>query len=986
MFLRKVSVVSILGIAMAAWAFTAVSVSAQTGTVSGVITAQTTGQSLANVQVFIEDLNIGSLSQANGRYLLIAVPVGTYELGVSSIGYGSQTLQITVSAEQVTQLNLQLATVALNLDEIVVTGTGAPTQRRRLGQTVASVTAEQLSLAPITDVASALVGRLPGARGLMSGGQTGAGSQIIIRGSASISQRQSPLIYVDGVRIDNRTEDAGSVSTDRLMDINPQDIERIEVIKGAAAATLFGTEASSGVIQIFTKRGITGAPRYSFSTDLQSLNFPRRFEDNCSYFTADNEVRCNYPYDNYEQFGYHQNYNLSVQGGTPSIGYYVSGRFMEEVNPSPNNTLENKSVRASFDFNNTERLSSSIDLSVVRRGLQTGSPGWGDVFGNLMLGNPSRASADNPDGAYSPTKKSLITETFQESQNFLANAKVAYEWTDNIQSTVRVGYNFIDSRLSNFYPQGVVASSVTGSKSVSDTRYSTTTLDFLTNWEQPIGDRLLANLTFGAQSFREVRENDRASVRQFASPTLKTLSGGQQITGVSEGYTEVINAGVYFQGQIGLDDRLFITGGARLDGNSAFGDDFGLQFYPKAGLSWVVSDYDFWNVGFMNEFRLRGAVGMSGLQPGAFDAQRTWNPNIDSNGGYLTPNNLGNSELMPERSTEIEFAVEAGMFDGRFGIEAVYFNQTTNDALLPITPSAGSGFTRSQLQNLGQLKSWGVEISTQTRVIQRPNLSVDLNVNPSFLKQWVSDMGEVDDFRLGSRRRWQSLYQGMWPGIWIAPVADPNQPYTTSVPIAQMTSINQLSANTLKNSAGSDSMVVIGRPQPNQTIDFGAVIRIGNLTINNVFEGARGFVQSNETLHLRMALRSNQLMADVQKAVADPSTDPALKQSLVNEYGLKHNGIISNTIFDGDYLRWAEITASYRLPEAWSSVFSSSSATVSLGVKNVKVFSDYFNDFKLGTIDPGTRGLEANNAFLQNVDYLKTPAPRRIVLSIRTQF
>ena len=986
MFLRKVSVLSILGIAMAAWAFTAVSVSAQTGTVSGVITAQTTGQSLANVQVFIEDLNIGSLSQANGRYLLIAVPVGTYELGVSSIGYGSQTLQITVSAEQVTQLNLQLATVALNLDEIVVTGTGAPTQRRRLGQTVASVTAEQLSLAPITDVASALVGRLPGARGLMSGGQTGAGSQIIIRGSASISQRQSPLIYVDGVRIDNRTEDAGSVSTDRLMDINPQDIERIEVIKGAAAATLFGTEASSGVIQIFTKRGITGAPRYSFSTDLQSLNFPRRFEDNCSYFTADNEVRCNYPYDNYEQFGYHQNYNLSVQGGTPSIGYYVSGRFMEEVNPSPMNTLGNKSVRASFDFNNTERLSSSVDLSVVRRDLQTGSPGWGDVFGNLMLGNPSRASEDNPWGAYSPTKKSLVTDTFQESQNFLANAKVAYEWTDNIQSTVRVGYNFIDSRLSNFYPQGVVASSVTGSKSVSDTRYSTTTLDFLTNWEQPIGDRLLANLTFGAQSFREVRENDRASVRQFASPTLKTLSGGQQITGVSEGYTEVINAGVYFQGQIGLDDRLFITGGARLDGNSAFGDDFGLQFYPKAGLSWVVSDYDFWNVGFMNEFRLRGAVGMSGLQPGAFDAQRTWNPNIDSNGGYLTPNNLGNSELMPERSTEIEFAVEAGMFDGRFGIEAVYFNQTTNDALLPITPSAGSGFTRSQLQNLGQLKSWGVEISTQTRVIQRPNLSVDLNVNPSFLKQWVSDMGEVDDFRLGSRRRWQSLYQGMWPGIWIAPVADPNQPYTTSVPIAQMTSINQLSANTLKNSAGSDSMVVIGRPQPNQTIDFGAVIRIGNLTINNVFEGARGFVQSNETLHLRMALRSNQLMADVQKAVADPSTDPALKQSLVNEYGLKHNGIISNTIFDGDYLRWAEITASYRLPEAWSSVFSSSSTTVSLGVKNVKVFSDYFNDFKLGTIDPGTRGLEANNAFLQNVDYLKTPAPRRIVLSIRTQF
>ena len=983
---NKVRAVSIVAVALAAWAFTAVAVSAQTGTVSGVITAQTTGQPLSNVQVFIEDLNIGSLSQANGRYLLIAVPVGTYELGLSSIGYGSQTVQVTVSAEQITQLNFELSSVALNLDEIVVTGTGAPTARRRLGQTVASVTSEELAIAPITSLADALVGRLPGARGLMSGGQTGAGSMIVIRGSASISQRQSPLIYVDGVRIDNRTEDAGSVSTDRLMDINPQDIERVEVIKGAAAATLFGTEASSGVIQIFTKRGITGAPRYSFSTDLQTLNFPRRFEDNCSYFSAENDVRCNYPYENLEVFGYHQNYNLSVQGGTPSIGYYVSGRFMEEVNPSPMNTLGNKSVRASFDFNNTERLSSSVDLSVVRRDLQTGSPGWGDVFGNLMLGNPSRASEDNPWGAYSPTKKSLVTDTFQESQNFLANAKVAYQWTDNIQSTFRVGYNFIDSRLSSFYPQGVVASSKTGSKSVSDTRYSTTTLDFITNMEQSLGERLVATMTFGAQSFREVRENDRASVRTFASPTLKTLSGGQEITGVSEGYTEVINAGVYFQGQIGLDDRLFVTGGARLDGNSAFGEDFGLQFYPKAGLSWVVSDYDFWNVGFMNEFRLRGAVGMSGLQPGAFDAQRTWSPRIDSQGGYLTPYNLGNPDLKPERSTEIEFAMEAGMFDGRFGIEAVYFNQTTDDALLPITPSAGSGFTRSQLQNLGQLKSWGVEISTQTRLVQRPNFSVDLNVNPSFLKQWVSDMGEVADFRLGSRRRWQSLHQGQWPGIWYAPVADPNQPYKTAVPISEMTSISQLSSNTLKNSAGGDSLQYIGRPQPNQTIDFGAVIRYGNLTISNVFEGARGFVQSNETLHLRMALRSNKLMADVQQAVADPSYDPARKAALVNEYGLKHNGIISNTIFDGDYLRWAEITAAYRLPESWSSVFGSSSTTVSLGIKNVMVFSDYFNDFKLGWIDPGTRGLEANNAFLQNVDYLKTPAPRRIVFSIRTQF
>ena len=986
MLSRLVRVASLIVLTLLATTITARGLSAQTGTITGQVTSQSTAGPLQNVQVSIQELNVGSLTSGNGRYLLIAVPVGVHEVTVTSIGYGVQTVQVTVQAEQTAVADFELEIVALNLDEIVVTGTGAPTQRRRLGATIASVSSEELATAPITNIADALIGRLPGARGLISGGQTGAGSQIVLRGTASISQRQDPIIYVDGIRIDNRPEDARSVTTDRLMDINPQDIDRIEIIKGAAAATLYGTEASSGVIQIFTKRGITGAPRYSFSTDHQFLEFPRRFEDNCAYVGSSNSITCNYPYDNYEVFAYHQNYNLSVQGGTPNVGYYVSGRLMEEVNPSPNNELLNKSIRASFDFNNTDRLTSSVDVSFVDRKLITADPGWGDVFGNLMLGNPLRAGPDNPDGAYSPTKKSLVTENNQDSQNFLVNGRATYQWTNNIQSTVRVGYNFIDSRLSHFYPQGVVQSSVRGDKSLLDRRFSTTTIDFTTNWEQPLGDRMILSTTFGGQSFRETLKQDRAAVRVFGSPTLKTLSGGQEITGVSENYVEVINAGVFAQTQIGLDDRIFLTGGVRLDGNSAFGSDFGLQAYPKAGISWVVSDYDFWNVGFIDEFRLRGALGMSGLQPGAFDAQRTWNPSIDVGGGYLTPNNLGNSELKPERSTEIEAAVEAGLFGGRLGLEVVYFNQTTNDALLPIKPSAGSGFTNSQLQNLGQLKSWGLEISTNTRLIEREGLSVDLRVNPTYIKQWVSDMGGVADFRLGSRRRWQSLHEGLWPGIWIAPIADPNQPYKTTVPVDQITSINQISSNTLKNAAGGDSLVVIGIPQPNKMIDFGAVVRVGPLTIQNVFEGAAGFVQSNETLHLRMALKSNKLMAEVQKAVADPTTDPATKARLVDEYGRKHNGIISNTIFDGDYLRWAELTVAYRLPESFTSSFGSSGTTVSLGVKNVWVFSDYFNDFKLGWIDPGTRGLEANNAFLQNVDYLKTPTPRRFVLSIRTQF
>ena len=991
MFPRLVLAASLLAAPLAAATLAATVASAQeTGTVTGSVTTEATGQPIVSAQVFIEELARGSLTQASGRYLLVSIPPGTYALSVTSIGHETVTRQVSVTAGGVADVDFVLAAVALDLDEIVVTGTGVPTQRRRLGQTIATVTGDELAAAPITNIADALVGRLPGARGLMSGGQTGGGTSILLRGTSSISQRQSPLIYVDGVRVDNTRESAESVQTDRLQDINPQDIERIEVIKGAAAATLFGTEASSGVIQIFTKRGQTGAPVYSFATDLQHLEFPREFEENCGYDADAHEVVCDHPYGDYEEFGYHQNYHMSVQGGSPGLRYYVSGRLMDEVNPSPNNELQSQSIRASFDFTHTDRLSSDISLSLVRRNLRTATPGWGDLFGNLMLGNPLLATEGNPNGTFAPTMASVITENFQESLNTLVSGRVTYEWSQGLRSTLQVGHNFIDSRQSSFFPQGVVAEAITGTRGVTDRRRSTTTLDFSTHWERQLSDRLMANVTVGGQSFSELHTNESVSVREFGSPTLKTLSGGAEVTNVSEGFEEVINAGVFVQGQIGLDGRLFLTGGARLDGNSAFGEDFGLQVYPKAGLSWVVSDYDFWNVGFMDELRLRGAIGSSGLQPGAFDAQRTWDPDSNVSGGYITPDNLGNPELKPERSTEIEVALETGMFNGRFGAELVYFNQTTRDALLPVPPSPGTGFTETQLRNLGTLKSWGLELMTQTRLVQRSGFTWDLTLSPTYLDQWVDDLGGLPDRRLGSRRRFHSLYEGMWPGGWIAPIVDPDQPYVLSGPIEDIRSRQDIAPNLLKAADGTDSLAVIGRPQPNWTVDIGSTIQIGgNLTIRNIFEGAAGFVVSNETDHLRNALGNSPLVANLEYALNDPNTSVEEKQALVDEYGRKHNGVISNTVYDGDYLRWAEANVSYRLPEAWSSAFGSSTTTVSLGVRNVHVFSDYFSDWKKGWIDPGTRGLEAGtgeNVFTQNVDYLKTPPPRRFVLSVRAQF
>lgn len=162
---------------------------AQQGQITGRITNAATGQPISSAQVFLPELSIGALSASNGRYLLLGVNAGTHTVRVERLGFAESTMEVTVAVDQTAEANFELQEVALNLDEIVVTGTGAPTQRRRLGQTITSVTADELNIAPITSLSDALVGRLAGARGLISGGQTGAGSAITLRGTSSISQR-----------------------------------------------------------------------------------------------------------------------------------------------------------------------------------------------------------------------------------------------------------------------------------------------------------------------------------------------------------------------------------------------------------------------------------------------------------------------------------------------------------------------------------------------------------------------------------------------------------------------------------------------------------------------------------------------------------------------------------------------------------------------------------------------------------------------------
>jgi TonB-dependent starch-binding outer membrane protein SusC len=457
------------------------------------------------------------------------------------------------------------------------------------------------------------------------------------------------------------------------------------------------------------------------------------------------------------------------------------------------------------------------------------------------------------------------------------------------------------------------------------------------------------------------------------------------ISSLTESQEDVINAGFFVQQQFGLDDRLFITGGLRMDGNSAFGEDFGLTTYPKVGFSWVLSDYDFFDIPGVESFRLRGAIGASGLQPGAFDAQRTWDPGVFAGGiPQIEPNNLGNPELKPERSTERELAIEAGLAGGRIGLEAVYFNQTTSDALMSVSPPPSSGFTSTQLRNIGEMQSWGLEFIGDARIIESAGFGWDVNAAYTYIDQEITDMGGIPDIRLSTRRRWGWLAEGHRPGVLIGPKQDPANPYTLTVADASLlTSTSQIQPNVLRNDDGSEALVVHGDALPSWTVDFGSTLRLGeNLSIRTIFTGAGGFLMSNETEVLRQSLGINEFAANTVRILADPSSTAEQKAAAAQAYGEKHWAVVPSFFEKGDFLKFSELSVSYDIPLDLSQRVGLGRTSITVGGRNLHTFTGYS-----GLLDPGVSAAGQSlggSIFESNIDYISAPTPRRYVFSIRT--
>jgi len=724
----------------------------QNGRISGRVSDAATGAPLNDVQVFLAGANIGAVSRQTGGYLILNVPPGSYELRAERIGLTPLSRQVTVAAGATLEENFELAVQALGLDEIVVTGTAGAATRREVGNSITTINTAELPDRP-TRVMDMLTAAAPGIEvNSTGGGELGQGSTITIRGVNSINTNTPPIIMVDGIRImNNLFSSPGSASNNpsAFDQINPNDIERIEIISGPAASTLYGTEAAAGVIQVFTKRGSNRAPVWTAESQLGTLWNQKFGANGVDYIWVDPWL-CTAPFKcgQYHSTPVVQVHSLSVRGGGQALQYFVSGGFETDDGATPEEALTRHSIRGNFTLSPLPDLIMQWNSSYTNT-WQKNSP-TGNVTGGLTL-NAFRGDQNYLASADTAIINTLLDRDIQQTiERFTTGGTFTYTPMANLTNRFTIGYDYSLQERRSIAPFGFIPSPQ-GTISVAEYMRRFLTFDYVATFSFGLAESVKSNFSWGGQATGDFLAQLSANGEGFPGAALPTMASASTTT-ASESRRKIWNSGFFFQNVFDIDSRYFLTLGLRVDGNSTFGKNFNLQMYPKASGSWVVSDEGFWRPE-LGEMKVRAAFGLSGRAPGAFIAQRTWtNRGLGGEPAFI-PDNLGNPDIGPEVTTEYEVGFDAAWFSDRVRPRYTFYHQTTKDAIQSVSTIPSLGFTSAVNFNIGEVKNFGQEMQLDLTAVRTRNWGWDIGTsiskNGNEVIKWAGESDPSSSTRIG---------------------------------------------------------------------------------------------------------------------------------------------------------------------------------------------------------------------------------------------
>jgi TonB-linked SusC/RagA family outer membrane protein len=767
-----------------------------TGTIRGTVTG-TGVQPVAGAQVgIVGTRGAGAVTNAAGVFVINGARAGDDSLRVQMIGYGPLAKSVTVSAGQTATVNFELVEVALNLSQVVITGTAGEQTRISQPATVGVLNAENMmQTAPKGDMSGILQSQLPGVVDTQGSGSTGAAPRIRIRGPSSISLSDDPLVFVDGVRIDSRTVNsssangggsstsAGGQGTSFLNDLNPEDIQSVEVVKGPAAATLYGADASGGVINIITKKGQAGGFQQTLLAEYDAIDVHWTPMTNwglctqalitagatpiCVGKTAGTMVSDN-PLirDKVFREGAMRLFNWNGSGGTAGFRYFVSVADNEEDGVYPSSNLE----RTTFHVNTTSTSRPDLTLNVGFQLLenQNRQPdddhslyGFGANTGigsPLTLGLPQNGWLSA--GRFEP-QIAAIKNTVN-STRVIPTTTLTYQPAAWISQRLTVGADFNGDARTKMVPLNNAGwyQAVDNPGFVKETRenYRVVTADYLGTITHSFGSaqHWEAQLAYGAQLVWTTTDLVFANGTGLATNAARVVSAASSTVG-GQTFSDVRGLGYLGQLQVSYMNRLYLQAGLRIDQNSSFGTQVPSMVLPKAGASWVITEEPFMKGRFpwLSQLRVRAAVGVTGRAPLAGSSLQTYAASASGQTGANTPGltlaNPGNPFLAPERGGEVEGGIDASFLQNRLGIELTYFRKVTNNLILQRQLPSSDGFTANPFVNIGSVENDGLEASISAQLIQERSTAWDMRLTFSTLHNELTSLGNVPAFGVNTR-------------------------------------------------------------------------------------------------------------------------------------------------------------------------------------------------------------------------------------------
>jgi TonB-linked SusC/RagA family outer membrane protein len=956
------------------------------GIISGRVLTQGSNEPIPEARVLVIGTSLYGSTNAEGRFTLRNVPAGTQQVRVLRVGFGEQKKAAAVTNGQAVTLDFQLTPVAIKLAEVVTTATGSERSVTQ-GSKIEQVNAAELTKTnAITSIGDLLTARAPGVQ-VMPNNMTGASSRVRIRGTSSLSLTNDPIYVIDGVRMtsDNGSQSIGIGGTtfSRVGDINPQDIENIEIVKGPSAATLYGTDAANGVIVITTKRGRAGKARINSFVENGLVKDRNTYPTAYTLFghrpaTPTTARQCflselaagTCVRDSLLSFnlwadpettplgtGQRQQYGLSSAGGSEALTYFISGDYEKELGvytvpqfdrqrfdslglPMTQEQLRpNALEKQNFRANLTSQISPSFDLQssgsfihLNQRLPQTDNNTTGlasSAYGGPGFRNNGPGSLGFSRNGYRAfTPGDIFQETFNQQINrFIGGLNANWRPFSWMANRGNVGIDYTSRTETDLCRRGQCAdfgTSRLGFATDNRTNIRNFSLDLASSATFQPFTTVNSKTTLGAQYVNYAFDRNGANSNNLTPGTVNPVGGANKDVTAATTFTKTL--GLFVEEAVALRDRLFLTAALRTDQNTAFGTNFQQVYYPKLSASYVISDEAFFpRVPAVDQLRLRATYGAAGTQPGPNDALRFFAPvNVNSDrtdvGGAIL-SAIGNAELKPERATEFEGGFDVKLLDSRLNVELTYYSKVTKDALISRVLPPSAGVAASRFENLGSVKNAGGEALINAQLLQNRAFGWDMTFSASTNANKLVDLGPVPPI-IGTLIQQRAGYPlNSW---W-------------SRPIKSYADLNGDGILGVDEVVVGDTAEYLGYSAPRHELSLNNGFDLFNraLRITTLFDYKGGFLGDNDTQRIRCQNRLNCFEEQ------DPTSPLALQARVI---ALRDNAARTQAGFieDASLARFRELSVTYSAPQNIATrLFRSESASLTFAARNLHVWTRY---------------------------------------------